>query len=239
MIKDIINRAKAKGISGSTLKIIALISMFLDHIGGGILKEFKIIFKNSNFINDLNLLYIFLRGIGRIAFPLYMYLLIVGYKKTRNVKKYFIRLLLFGLISEIPFDLLFFGEILEFTHQNIFFELAMIILLFMFIDKVQSFLMKIFITLLIGFIAQALNLDYGVFGIIAALIMYLNYGDRKKEAISIVPAFFFEINYPTIFIPAILVYFYNGKRGINLKYLFYTFYPLHLLILYLLKIYLT
>ncbi|NLC03985.1 MAG: TraX protein, partial [Tissierellia bacterium] len=87
------------------LKIIALISMVIDHYGA--------IFQSGIDIY---------RIIGRLAFPIYAFLLVEGYTHTRDVKKYGRRLLIFALVSELPFDLAFYGK-LSFTHQNIFFTL--------------------------------------------------------------------------------------------------------------------
>ncbi|MFA7532979.1 MAG: TraX family protein, partial [Tissierellaceae bacterium] len=87
------------------LKLIALTSMIIDHYG-------------AIFHGDV----ILYRIIGRLAFPIYAFLLVEGYFHTRNVKKYGLRLFIFALISEIPFDYAFYGG-LSFVHQNIFFTL--------------------------------------------------------------------------------------------------------------------
>jgi hypothetical protein len=97
-INDIINtrqgsQANGEIMSGLALKIVALSTMIIDHYG-------------AIFQNDI----IIFRIIGRLAFPIYCFLLVEGYYHTSNVKKYAARLLVFAFISEIPFDLAFFGE---------------------------------------------------------------------------------------------------------------------------------
>src|SRR5690554_6284341 len=87
------------------LKILALTTMIIDHYGA-ILQSNILIY----------------RIIGRLAFPIYCFLLVEGYFNTSNVKNYAKRLFIFALISEIPFDLVFYGQI-GFEHQNIFFTL--------------------------------------------------------------------------------------------------------------------
>ena len=91
------------------LKVLALITMIIDHYG-------------AIFQNDI----ITFRIIGRLAFPIYCFLLVEGYLHTSDVKQYAKRLLLFALISEMPFDLAFYNK-LGFTHQNIFFTLFLFI----------------------------------------------------------------------------------------------------------------
>ena len=121
-----------KGISGSTLKIIAIITMLIDHIGAGVLGRLLVV-RGMNEVADLNawidanstlvITYQMMRFVGRLAFPIFCFLLIEGFEHTHDVKKYALRLLSFCLISEIPFDLLFNGKILEFGYQNVFFTL--------------------------------------------------------------------------------------------------------------------
>ena len=121
-----------KGISGSTLKIIAIITMLIDHIGAGVLGILMVV-RGLNEAADLNawidanstlvITYQMMRFVGRLAFPIFCFLLIEGFEHTHDVKKYALRLLSFCLVSEIPFDLLFNGKILEFGYQNVFFTL--------------------------------------------------------------------------------------------------------------------
>ena len=128
---------KLRGISGSTLKLIAVITMIIDHVAAGILIRY--LFRNGIHDLDINNMsavnqwmdqnaalystYNVMRLIGRIAFPIYCFLLVQGFEYTHNRLKYAARLLMFAAISEIPFDLLFKGQILEFGYQNVFFTL--------------------------------------------------------------------------------------------------------------------
>lgn len=126
------------GITGSTLKIIAMITMLIDHIGATIVLQ--LVQRNSdNFdafgnvrMTGMVILYYVLRGIGRLAFPIFIFLLLEGFQYTHNRFLYIGRLLLFAIISEIPFDLavnlstnsILKGHVLEFTSQNVFFTLG-------------------------------------------------------------------------------------------------------------------
>lgn len=126
------------GITGSTLKIIAMITMLIDHIGATIVLQ--LVQRNSdNFdafgnvrMTGMVILYYVLRGIGRLAFPIFIFLLLEGFQYTHNRFLYIGRLLLFAIISEIPFDLavnlstnsILKGHVLEFASQNVFFTLA-------------------------------------------------------------------------------------------------------------------
>ncbi|MDO5336225.1 MAG: TraX family protein [Eubacteriales bacterium] len=129
---------KKRGISGSTMKIIAIVTMLIDHIGAALLGR---LLMQTGYMNVLQsgdaalieqwakgnagLLgtFFIMRMIGRLGFPIFCFLLVEGFQKTRNVKKYILRLGIFALISEIPFDLAFHGTLLEFSYQNVFFTL--------------------------------------------------------------------------------------------------------------------
>ncbi len=89
------------------LKMIAIITMLIDHTAAVLIP--------SNTV-----LWLVMRCIGRLAFPIFVFLLVEGFYHTRDVKKYLLRMGAFALLSEIPFDLAFYGKVLEFTHQNIF-----------------------------------------------------------------------------------------------------------------------
>ena len=211
------------------LKIIALTSMIIDHYGA--------IFQNGVDIY---------RIIGRIAFPIYAFLLVEGYTHTRNVKKYAIRLLLFAIISEVPFDLAFYNRI-GFIHQNIFFTLFIGVILMYLLDnkeKKYNFNSNLII-IAAGFVAMISNVDYNFIGIIYILIFYYTKDFDKLKRLKYTSVSLFVTNlltfgfgqqYAILALP--LIYFYNGKLGPNNKFLqifFYIAYPLHLLIFSLVK----
>ena len=125
-----------RGISGSTLKLIAIITMLIDHTAATILDRTLIARGLGNLSGDVQATQDFLvqngtlygidmarRLIGRLAFPIFCFLLIEGFLHTRNVWKYAIRLGVFALISEIPFDLAFHAKFFYFQYQNVFFTL--------------------------------------------------------------------------------------------------------------------
>ena len=87
------------GITGSTLKIIAMITMPIDHIGATIVLQ--LVQRNSDNFDAFGNV----RGIGRLSFHIFIFLLLEGFQYTHNRFLYIGRLLLFAIISEIPFDL--------------------------------------------------------------------------------------------------------------------------------------
>ncbi|NLZ80196.1 MAG: hypothetical protein GX913_00085 [Clostridiales bacterium] len=179
--------------------------------------------------------YTFLRIIGRLAFPIYTFLLVEGFFHTRDIKKYTIRLGVFALISEIPFDLAFYKIPFYLGHQNIFFTLLLGMLALMLIKKLKNNFIGFFAFLIIAVVAELLHTDYGAFGI---LLIGIFYGFRKKDILKTV-----FVTVANIFLAGgaqafaslsmIPILFYNGKKGPSLKYVFYGFYPIHLLILYI------
>ena len=236
------------GISGSTLKIIAIITMLIDHIGAALLEQGFIFgmsqeqLKNKIGI-DVQQLDIILRMIGRVAFPIFCFLLVEGFLHTHNVKKYALRLLAFCVISEVPFDLAFFGRF-NFRFQNVFFTLFLGLIVLIISkkleDKVKGILGivgQILVMVIGAFLAEMLHTDYGAFGVYFIFILYFLRNQKIFRTImgcvSILWQGAWEITAPLAFIP---IHFYNGKRGINLKYIFYLFYPTHLMIVYMIRI---
>ena len=237
---------KTRGISGSTLKIIALITMLIDH-AGVCLVESRVNFATMNYLfgtfiyskDPTAMAYIIMRSIGRMAFPIFCFLLVEGFRHTKDIKKYAIRLLIFAFISEVPFDLaLQYGRV-GLEYQNIFFTLFIglitIYLMDMYRDK-RVLAVVIFIT---GcYLAHVFRTDYGYNGIVAIALFYLARDSKIKQVFANLIGFLFEItHWGMAYLSIPFIYLYNGKRGINLKYIFYIFYPAHLLILYLIKVF--
>lgn len=243
-----------KGINGSTLKIIALVTMLTDHIGAVVLErmllqrgyleavwrgqEFYQAFYRENFI--LTTAYFIMRNIiGRWGFPIFCFLLVEGFCHTRSVWKYALRLGLFALISEVPFDLAFFGTFFYWQYQNIFFTLLiglLVMILFRCIqEKVRARVLLKLPLYGLAFLAGAaladlLCTDYGSKGIVAIVVLYVFRNIRWLQLLAGAAAFCWEFPAPLAFIP---VWFYNGERGLKMKYFFYIFYPAHLFLLYL------
>jgi hypothetical protein len=218
-----ITMLKEKGFSGSTLKLIAMLSMVIDHTAA-------VLLIGSPYYETM-------RSIGRLAFPIFCFLLVEGYIHTHNVKRYAFRLLLFAAVSEVPFDLAFFYSPVYWGYQNIFFTLLIGVLVMYGMDWIESLtkvpVFQMLLKLLPLFAGMAvagyLKTDYSNMGVLSIGILYLfrDYG-RFPQSVAGAISFAWEPPAMLAFIP---IYFYNGKRGISIKYLFYIFYPAHLLLL--------
>lgn len=204
------------------LKWIAIISMAIDHTGAVLFPE------NAA-----------LRCIGRIAFPVFCFLLVEGFIHTRDVRRYMGRLALFAFLSEIPFDLAFYGVPFQFRHQNVFFTLLGGVALMYFLEKYRAWYIRGAFILFFVWIAGAILSDYGGSGILLILIYYMFREHRKTKLI-------LGAGWNFLFFQGIQwfgagaslpIACYNGKKGSGMKYFFYVFYPAHLLLLYAIKKY--
>ena len=136
-------------ITGATLKWIAIITMLIDHIGAAILEPYAEMQMMTSDASSLWTLDMLLRGIGRLAFPIFIFLMVEGFYYTHDRKKYFFRMVLFSLISEIPFDMAFQRTLtmdgshkiplLDFSSQNVFFTLTLGFLAIWLTDGILSF----------------------------------------------------------------------------------------------------
>ncbi len=225
-----------RGLSGSALKIIAIVTMLIDHIGAAVLARILIAGQGGERTYQI---YLLLRVIGRIAFPIFCFLLVQGFEHTSNRKKYALRLFAFALISEVPFDLAFSSTILEFEHQNVFFTLFIGLLTMMGFHEIEkktewSPIARGIMMSVIMFagmaVAYLLHTDYDAKGVMCIIALYVFRKVPGAQILAGCIAFgWWEIEALVAFIP---IAFYNGKRGWNMKYVFYLFYPIHLLILY-------
>ena len=228
-----------RGISGSTIKIIAIVSMLIDHIGAVVVYRYiNYTYRQGNIASDaIYDLYNLLRSIGRWGFPIFCFLLVEGFLHTRSVAKYALRLGLFALISEIPFNLAFSGQIFYPGYQNVFFTLfigLLVMICFRAVERTNlhtAVKALLFLAALIAgyFIAVFLCTDYNGIGVCCILIIYFFRNNKSLQLLAGSLAFMWEVPAPMAFIP---IAFYNGKRGLKMKYFFYAFYPVHLLLLH-------
>lgn len=262
-----------RGISGSTLKIIAIVTMFIDHVGATIVQgelfNLTYDYATMNIIFNLGLI---MRIIGRLAFPIFCFLLVEGFLHTKNIKKYALRLFIFAFISEIPFDFAFYKKFFAWQHQNVFFTLfiglvvisGINIVLKRFADKKPLCTLLAFVIAVAGMVlAEFLKCDYAALGILVIVILYMFHSKKSTSALLVSIIFVAYCINPAIstykqlvaydivntniyafvfymlstitqafaclgFIP---IHFYNGEKGLSLKYFFYAFYPAHLLLL--------
>ena len=168
-----------KGLSGSALKMIAIATMLIDHIAATVIIR---VLKFGGYNDSLYQLYRVMRNIGRIAFPIFCFLLVEGFMHTRDREKYALRLGCFAAISEIPFDLAFNGKILEVGYQNVFFTLLLGLLTMMAYDSVmKQSRFSVWkrtglstLAILVGmFAAEFLSTDYGALGVLCIMVFYL------------------------------------------------------------------
>lgn len=237
---------KGFGMSGSTLKIIAMATMLIDHIGAAVLLRYILDMPHHAFsmerYNQLVMLYRVMRGIGRIAFPIYCFLLVEGFQKTRNLKRYILRLGIFAVIAEVPFDLCFTSQVFSLSYQSVMLTLLVGVITMWGVSLLEKHVKNRLLMILGGAAvialgagaAELMNTDYGYMGVACIMVLYALRRVKWVQITGGCLVFLWEIWAPLAFIP---IGFYNGKRGLKLKYVFYLFYPVHLLILYLVCVY--
>lgn len=225
-------------LSGSALKLIAAVTMLIDHASLLLAPEFSAwtepIF--SLLGKEITVYYI-LRKIGRLAFPIYCFLIGEGFVHTGNRLRYLMRLLFFAVVSEIPFNLLVSGKFFYAPRQNVFFTLFLGAL-FLTILECEKEALKQFVGMLaVAIVARCLKVDYGLPG--AALILLIYYF-RSLPALQAILSFPLLSGGVAAFAAFIPIQMYNGQRGFirsaPVKYFFYLFYPLHMLVLVLVKL---
>lgn len=218
-------------MSSFVLKIIALTTMFCDHLG-------YCIYGKLSWMNY----------IGRLSFPIFAFQISEGYIHTKNVKKYFLRLLIFAFISQIPFNMYEYALNIPLCI-NVFFTLLLGLLTIFVYDKANNKIWGLLLMILLSGIAEYFSFDYGAFGVIVVFLFYLLKENKLIMSLSFILSiainyfmkmclYGFNLKYILLALCAmfsiIFICLYNNKKGPNIKYLLYIFYPLHLLILSLL-----
>ncbi len=261
-------------MSALLLKLIACVTMLFDHVG-------------LVFGGQIEWLWIF-RIVGRIAFPIFAFQLAVGYTKTHNLFAYYFRLLVFALVSQLPFYLMIHcgfvktltpdmtGAVLQNAYLggagfnmaglslNILFTLVMGLLAITVYDRVRSapiptakrketrsfyrflnFCLGIVAVLPLLYIAQRLNMDYGARGVLLILAFYI--GRKHKWSLALAMVLYTLTRLPALIgattamdvlwnlgqlLALVPILLYTGKQGSRKgRFVFYTFYPVHMALL--------
>lgn len=217
------------------LKIIAMVSMVLDHIKYAIpsTKCFATIY------------------LGRIAFPIFGFLISEGFIHTHSRSKYMLRILIFAIVSQIPFYFFAHNIVHSKVNFNIMFTFEIALVGLYLIDfiknydgfsKILDYSMMIIGLVIILLFTYLIHPDYSSYGVLTVWIFYLLKKSKILTSFSYVLLnflYYFSMGYGQEYkmllatiIPLLLILFYNGKQGRKLKYFFYVFYPVHFIILY-------
>ncbi|MDE7178213.1 MAG: conjugal transfer protein TraX [Lachnospiraceae bacterium] len=263
-MKDLHKGRENNGVlTGAVLKNAAYVSMFIDHF-------FAVVFLNYMRLHPidgawdpkLEPIYRAGRAVGRIAFILFAFLIVEGFLRTRSRVRFLLRLFLFALLSEIPFDLAFSGNVIDWKSQNVYWTLLLGVLVLTAWEYLSHYGRVLTVAGRIVIVTAACAAafcgatDYRFMGILLILTFYLT---REKKcgvrfvAVGLIMLFgtwgsnlirytgkyaadyLFRFSMREMYglLAFLLIFLYNGKRGRQLpKPFYYGFYPLHLLLLY-------
>ena len=237
-------------LSQERLKMIACTTMLLDHVGATVVLE---CFYQATGENKAYLLQVYeaLRTVGRLAFPIYCFLLTGGAYYTRNPKRYALRLFVGAVLAEIPYDLALYGEI-AWNHQSVMVTLLLGFLMLEVIKKLPRMVLKLLAIAPFALLADLLNTDYGSSGILLIALFALTrelpyrgllqffgiwciFSPNHLMALNWLGGFSVTIQELAAF-AALPIALYSGQKSTSNKvvqWAFYLFYPAHLLVLYL------
>lgn len=217
------------------LKIIAIVTMFIDHLAAVF---YPVLYSENDFM--LSDYYMLMRNIGRIAFPIFLFLFVVGYYQTKNRKIILRNLFIFALISEIPFLLAF----KEPSHHNVMWTFLIIGISLSIWDYFKKFhpfiiyLSWLLLALVTSFVAGFCGVDYEFIAVIMAYLIALFPHSQLLAAITVFVGGIVQNNlmYAFASFSCIFILLVNLKKeSPRLKYFFYIFYPAHLIVLVLLR----
>ena len=244
-------KTKIRGCLNSlTLKLLAMALMLCDHLWATVLPG-----------------WMWLTDIGRIAFPIFAFQVAEGFQRTHNRKDYLKRMFLFALISEIPFNYLYYSSPVFPFHQNVMFTFCIAILLMLTLEKLRGkgkavYIIAAALSLPVGyFLGTVTMVDYYGSGVVTVLLFYLCrqiphgwIGELAGLAVlncwllggMTIPLTLgsWTLEFPEqglALLALIPIWLYNGRQGPHsrkIQYACYAFYPAHMLILALLRMYL-
>ncbi len=219
------------------LKFIAIMAMVIDHAG---------LFFFPHILA--------FRIIGRIAFPIFAWLIANGARHTGNKSKYLIRLFLFALISQPFYYLVYLNRNFSYVQLNVIFTLIIGLLAIFIVQNTKNFFLRLVLVMFFAATAQIIKSEYGAVGVMSIVFFYIFY-DKKlymiiaQVIINIIPflilpfaedmvfyGFLYQYIMQLISLFALLLIFrHNGKPGLRVKYLFYAIYPIQYVVIYLLQ----
>lgn len=245
---------KKQGMAQETLKLIASITMLIDHAGATlVLSAFYASLHAENYAaaGSLQTLYYAMRLIGRIAFPIYCFQLVEGFHHTRDLKKYAGRLAIGVLLSELPFDLALNGTWFDWSSNSVMITMLLGCLMMAGMNCFHGWWKLLAIPPFYG-IAELLNTDYAGHGILIIAMLALTRGLPREKlwrtvGFAVLLWFGATISFGTIEIPMeifgllslIPIFCYDGRkltRSRGVQWAFYLFYPVHLMVLWLLEV---
>lgn len=265
-----------KFLDSDMLKVIAMVTMVIDHIGASLIETVLLSGSADNFqvLYEIDRV---LRSIGRTAFPIFAFLLVEGFFHTRSRTRYMRRLILFTVLSEIPFDLAFYGRLFYVDSQNVFWTLLIGFLVIEGLDSLYGKyeLRKKYIvetrewmngkggksgislqwmeTVYTGFLicfgvlftfggmtaAAFFRTDYNIYGVLLILLFYIGKRANTPPLLCCIGGYLLFLWERYSIGGFLLILCYNGarkRRGKGFQYFFYLFYPVHLLILGLIRV---
>lgn len=173
--------------------------------------------------------------IGGMAMPVFTFLLVEGFRNTSDFKKYFLSVLLFAAVSEIPYDLAVNGKLFDFSDQNAMLSMAICLLMLYFLNLVKSrtglagAFFKAAIVAASVVWAALFRTEYGLCLVLLTAIFYIFY---TRNVLKTVLGMIVSLLYVTGPVAFYGIWCYNGQRKNRVpKYVYYVFYPLHLLVL--------
>lgn len=204
--------------------------------------------------------------VGRIAFPIFAFMIVEGYFHTKKLKNYVLRLLIFAVLSEVPFNLMSGGSMFNPLHQNVLWTFLIGLGLIHLIERAKHkraiwmWLVTV-VAILVGLLVALFGMvDYAYYGVLMMLVFYLFRGRRWWCFVGqLICMWYINVEmmggmvYPIelfgrewiihqqgfALLALIPIWLYHGKQGLYnkvLKYTYYAFYPVHLLLLYLLML---
>lgn len=260
---DFLKTEKKYGLTGAVLKNTAYITMLIDHFFAVVFLNYMQVYTvDGRWDPQLEPVYRAGRAVGRISFVLFTFLIVEGFFYTRSRVWFLMRLFLFALLSEIPFDLAMSGAVFDWEGQNVFWTLFLGVLVLTLWDYLSQY-RNVFAAvgrlavLLAGCTAAFLfSMDYRFMGVLLIFVMYwtreknagvqfmaaglvMLFGTWGSNLIryagTFSAAYLFQFSMREMYglLAFVFIFLYNGEKGRQMpKPFYYAFYPVHLLILF-------